>query len=462
MGRGGPANEKEAMFKRMYEIFGEGKWTNAHGKTYDLANFTFVLTGNEGEQLFENLPNEDLRMVQWEKAQTRESVKKLLRASQVPEAFTNRIDNVILMKPLANKIRSKVVNKFLLGLTKQMEQAHNVKISFSEKFEEEMARYFFPIGDGARGTERFVKMEVAAFIGDFIISHYQQIQDSKGCEILVDLEVNVPARPWAVTEKRKPEARLTLKAALKGVEGKTLKLSAEGKVEPTSAPRIILEKNARQTAAHEAGHALVNEHLALPLGPLRFVTVESAGNYGGYASYRDEEFDGIQDLSWVIRTIAVSAAGSEAQQIAGADGRDAGWRSDRENMNQLAYRAVVEFGLIGGLEYLPPTSKKEQSVLSQLDPKTRTRVHHAAKRIVREGILLARRILENSGVKEQTGATVEALIREGSLHAEGFQKQIGKYRISEEEIRRWVAEGVSRVLRRKVADASCAAEIAGE
>ncbi len=445
MGRGATPSEKDSLFKRMYEIFGEGKWTNAHGKTYDLANFTFILTGNDGEQLFEKLPNDDLRGAVWEKYQSRESIKGILRESHIPEAFVNRMDALVLMRPLGGKVRGRVISKFLERVTKQLEEAHGVKIEFADGFEEKISRSFFPLGDGARGTERFTKIELTAFIGDFILANYQAVQAAKDRRLRVDVELNFPDRSWAVEKKVKPKAKLVLQAALSDASGGVTQLSTSKIVDPTSSPRITLTSEAMQTAVHEAGHALVNEQLGLPTGSLRYLTIEAAGNYGGYASYRDEDLKGDNDLLHILRIIAVAGAGTEAQRVAGRESRDAGWKSDRDKINSLAYRAVVEFGLIDGLEFIPPDEKGHPDP-SKLDPQARTRLMRVSRSIVKEGMNVARQVLLEGNVRAQTESTVKLLIANGSVTGDEFRVAIGNYRMADSDVDKLLRQAVSNVL----------------
>ena len=36
------------------------------GKVYSLSKYTFVFTSNEGQELFDNLPSDDLRLATWD------------------------------------------------------------------------------------------------------------------------------------------------------------------------------------------------------------------------------------------------------------------------------------------------------------------------------------------------------------------------------------------------------------
>lgn len=421
MGKAATPGERQAMFQYLYGILDEGKWTNELGRTYDLSKWTIVMTGNDGEELFQNTDSEDLANAIWDEYQDREALKKLLMKRGMPEAFVNRIGALFLFRPIPREHKRKIVEKFLNAYIEPLEAAHGIKIKYRKGFSESVARAFFPFSDGGRGARRFVEQDLLGRVSDFIFRNYARVQEGN-VTLIIGLEINLPEKPWAVLERTETECLLKIQAQFG--KGSDI-LTEEKKVKPTSFPRLTLLSDARNAAIHEGGHALVNLHLGEPNGPLVFLTIESGEGFGGYARYDGKEAKSYRTLDTYIKAMATALGGSMAQQMKGLP-KDSGWAQDLHAVRRMATEAVVDLGLVEGLEFI----RTDPSGKLRLDADTSRKVTEEATKLVQQAIDLARSVLSDPEVQKQSVQLETSLLERGSLTGDDVLRLIGPYRIS--------------------------------
>jgi ATP-dependent Clp protease ATP-binding subunit ClpB len=104
------------VFNILLQVLDDGRLTDSKGRTVDFKNTVLIMTSNLGAHLLqsENLESESA----FEEA--REHVKQLLRQSFRPE-FLNRIDDVVIFRPLNEEQLVHIVDLRLADLRKLLE-----------------------------------------------------------------------------------------------------------------------------------------------------------------------------------------------------------------------------------------------------------------------------------------------------------------------------------------------------
>jgi ATP-dependent Clp protease ATP-binding subunit ClpB len=100
------------VFNVLLQILDDGRLTDSQGRTVDFRNTVLILTSNLGSQLLL-----DAEAVGWEQTETK--VLDLLRQTFKPE-FLNRVDDVIIFRPLSHDDIAKIVEIQLRRVERMM------------------------------------------------------------------------------------------------------------------------------------------------------------------------------------------------------------------------------------------------------------------------------------------------------------------------------------------------------
>ena len=99
------------VFNVLLQILEDGRLTDGQGRTVDFKNTIIVMTSNLGSHLVQELSSDEERM--------RAAVMDALRSSFRPE-FLNRVDDVIIFKPLSKEQLRGIVEIQLQGLRRRL------------------------------------------------------------------------------------------------------------------------------------------------------------------------------------------------------------------------------------------------------------------------------------------------------------------------------------------------------
>jgi len=166
------------VFNVLLQILDDGRLTDAQGRTVDFKNTVIIMTSNIGSQyLLEGITDggEIAPAV-------RERVMKEMRAHFRPE-FLNRVDEVVLFKPLTLEEIKKIVDLQTEELRKRLKD-RDITLELTEPAKEFIARAGYDPVYGARPLKRFLQRELETRIGRALIAG--DILD--GAKIIVDLE----------------------------------------------------------------------------------------------------------------------------------------------------------------------------------------------------------------------------------------------------------------------------------
>ena len=151
------------VFNILLQILDDGRVTDSQGRVVDFKNTIIIMTSNLGsEYILDGIDaNGDI------KPETQETVKKLLKEYFRPE-FLNRIDEVILYKPLSKDTVGKIVDLMLKDVRKRLsEQQLDFKLTPDAK--QAIIDQGYNPSFGARPMRRFIQQNIETLLAKKIL-----------------------------------------------------------------------------------------------------------------------------------------------------------------------------------------------------------------------------------------------------------------------------------------------------
>ncbi|HOP13584.1 MAG TPA: AAA family ATPase, partial [Lentimicrobium sp.] len=173
------------VFNILLQVLDDGRLTDNKGRTADFRNTIIIMTSNLGSHIISERSeemNEENRDKVFE--QTKEEVMELLRKTIRPE-FLNRIDELIMFRPLSAAEISGVVRLMLTNLVKVLKK-NDINLTFTDKAVQHIAIMGFDPLYGARPVKRVIQREVMNALSKKILSG----EVSKDANITLDYDNN--------------------------------------------------------------------------------------------------------------------------------------------------------------------------------------------------------------------------------------------------------------------------------
>jgi len=147
------------VFNILLQVLDDGRLTDNKGRVANFKNTIIIMTTNIGSQLiqenFENLTDVTAdTIIEATKNQVIELLKKTVR----PE-FLNRVDELIMFRPLSNEDLKKIVEIQFRIIRKRLED-NGVKIEISDKALSKLATLGYDPQYGARPLKRVLQREI--------------------------------------------------------------------------------------------------------------------------------------------------------------------------------------------------------------------------------------------------------------------------------------------------------------
>ena len=152
------------VFNTLLQVLDDGRLTDGQGRTVDFRNTVIILTSNIGsEYLLEGVTSHGEI-----KPDAREAVMGALRRHFRPE-FLNRLDDMVLFKPLTQPEIEQVVELMFADLRSRL-AARSMTLEVTAEARSLIARQGFDPVYGARPLRRFIAREVETRIGRALIA----------------------------------------------------------------------------------------------------------------------------------------------------------------------------------------------------------------------------------------------------------------------------------------------------
>jgi ATP-dependent Clp protease ATP-binding subunit ClpB len=152
------------VFNTLLQVLDDGRLTDAQGRTVDFRNCVIIMTSNIGS----NHLLEGVTSYGEVKPEARDSVMRELQMHFRPE-FLNRIDEIVLFKPLTQPEIERIVS-FMFNYLRNRLADRRMTLEVTEDALRFIARQGFDPVYGARPLRRFIAREVETRIGRALLS----------------------------------------------------------------------------------------------------------------------------------------------------------------------------------------------------------------------------------------------------------------------------------------------------
>lgn len=173
------------VFNILLQVLDEGRLTDSRGKTVNFKNTIIIMTSNLGSHLIQeqlqkmNEKNRDDIM-----NSLRVKLMDLLKATIRPE-FLNRIDEIILFKPLTQSEIRLIVDLQMTNTMRRLEH-NNIKLIVPDDVKDWLGKLGYDIQFGARPLKRIIQKYIINKLSEKILSAEFLPGDTIRCELSND------------------------------------------------------------------------------------------------------------------------------------------------------------------------------------------------------------------------------------------------------------------------------------
>ena len=168
------------VFNVLLQVLDDGRITDSQGRTVDFKNTIIILTSNLGSQyLLDGIDdNGEIR------PEAEEAVMNQLKGSFRPE-FLNRLDEIIMFKPLTRDNLSGIIDLQLKGINRLLEEKE-LSVELTDAAKELVARASYDPAYGARPLKRYLQKNVTTLAARIILEGNINTDDV----IVIDVDEN--------------------------------------------------------------------------------------------------------------------------------------------------------------------------------------------------------------------------------------------------------------------------------
>ena len=156
------------VFNILLQVLDDGRLTDNKGRIANFRNTIIIMTSNIGSQIIhEKFASQD-KDEQQVFEETKEGVLTLLKRSVRPE-FINRIDEIIMFKPLSRQEIKEII-KIQIEQVQQMLVDKNIKLELTDKAVDWITNTGYDPQYGARPVKRLIQKEILNELSKQIVS----------------------------------------------------------------------------------------------------------------------------------------------------------------------------------------------------------------------------------------------------------------------------------------------------
>ncbi|MEM9227660.1 MAG: AAA family ATPase, partial [Verrucomicrobiota bacterium] len=150
-------------FNALLQILDDGRLTDSQGRVVDFKNTVIIMTSNVGSRfLIDGVSSGQIP------ESVRESVMAELRSGFRPE-FLNRIDDIVLFKPLALEEITQIVDLLVGDLNRRL-QDRDITIALTDEAKAWVGEKGFDPVYGARPLKRFLQKQLETRLAKSLIA----------------------------------------------------------------------------------------------------------------------------------------------------------------------------------------------------------------------------------------------------------------------------------------------------
>ena len=151
------------VFNILLQILDDGRLTDNQGRTVDFKNTIIIMTSNIGSHILLNALDKQGEIDFGAKEEVMEEMRKCFR----PE-FLNRVDEIVMFKPLLKEEIIKIIELSLTDLTKRLGDKR-ITLEVSDAAKDFIADMAYSPVYGARPVKRYIQKNIETEIGKMII-----------------------------------------------------------------------------------------------------------------------------------------------------------------------------------------------------------------------------------------------------------------------------------------------------
>ncbi|MCL6614178.1 MAG: AAA family ATPase, partial [Firmicutes bacterium] len=175
------------VFNVLLQVMEDGRLTDGHGRTVDFRNTVVIMTSNVGANLIERAGPIGFRAAAEDRAEDeyqkmKERVTEELKRTFRPE-FLNRVDEVIVFRPLTKEQIAAIVDLMLRAMAKQLAEK-GMTIEVTPAARDLLAREGFDPNYGARPLRRAIQCMIENPLSEEILAGRIKLDD----KVVVDVE----------------------------------------------------------------------------------------------------------------------------------------------------------------------------------------------------------------------------------------------------------------------------------
>ncbi len=158
------------VFNILLQLLDEGTLTDSQGRTVNFKNTIIIMTSNLGSHLIQD---ELLTLNENNKEEILGSLKEklfeLLRQKIRPEIL-NRIDEVVMFKPLMGEELREIVDIQMNNVVKMLKKNNDISLTITNEAKDWLAKIGYDITFGARPLKRTIQNHITNILSEKIIS----------------------------------------------------------------------------------------------------------------------------------------------------------------------------------------------------------------------------------------------------------------------------------------------------
>ena len=166
------------VFNVLLQVLDDGRITDSQGRTVDFKNTILIMTSNIGSQSLLDGIDDEGNISEF----ASNMVMEQLRASFRPE-FLNRLDEIIMFKPLTRSDIGSIINLQLTAINKLLAEK-DISLSLTDAAKELVADRAYDPAYGARPLKRYLQKNVTTLAAKIILEGNLDPND----EIIIDVD----------------------------------------------------------------------------------------------------------------------------------------------------------------------------------------------------------------------------------------------------------------------------------
>ena len=160
------------VFNILLQVLDDGRITDSQGRTVDFKNTVIILTSNLGSNLILDSIQDKGEIT----PEVYDEVQNLLKASFRPE-FLNRLDEIILFKPLTMDECTRIVDLQLARLGDRL-SGQELKLVVTDKAKRRIIEGGYDVTYGARPLKRFIQTRIETKVAEAILQGKMGVGDA--------------------------------------------------------------------------------------------------------------------------------------------------------------------------------------------------------------------------------------------------------------------------------------------